>query len=275
MLSLLNASVAEYLKENVVLTVVLALILVLIAVLSGIMIYLQVKAKKNGGAEETAQKNAETAAEEAKEAEAAAEEQTDSPAEAEEEPTVEPAAETAEEQTKSASPEEIAEESFEVKEDTPAKPAEKKEAKPEVKKTAPVKPAEKKEPKPETKAEEKKDQEEKPIGFQDGKWIIRKTEEGKFSFKLYAANGGIMLESSKEYSSLSNAKKGIETYKKSFSDNNCKIIATKNGHFVYRLLNANGMLIAVSTNYTSKSSCENALDSTKRYALNAPLEILS
>ncbi len=84
-----------------------------------------------------------------------------------------------------------------------------------------------------------------------------------------------MLESSKEYSSLSNAKKGIETYKKSFADNNCKIISTKAGHFVYRLLNANGMLIAVSSNYTSKSSCENALDSTRHYALNGPIEVIS
>ena len=37
------------------------------------------------------------------------------------------------------------------------------------------------------------------VSFRDGKWIIRKTQEGKFSFKLYASNGGIMLESSKEW----------------------------------------------------------------------------
>ena len=51
MLNLLNTSVGEYLRDNVVLTVVLALILALIAALAGIMIYLQLKAKKNGNME--------------------------------------------------------------------------------------------------------------------------------------------------------------------------------------------------------------------------------
>ena len=82
-----------------------------------------------------------------------------------------------------------------------------------------------------------------------------------------------MLESSKEYSSRSTAKQGIETYKKNFAENHCKIVSTKTGHFVYRLTNANGMLLAVSPSYTSKSSCENALESTKTYAESAPVEV--
>ena len=83
------------------------------------------------------------------------------------------------------------------------------------------------------------------------------------------------MESSKEYASLATAKKGIETYKKNFAENNCKIVSPKAAHFVYRLSNSNGMLLAVSSNYTSKASCENALESTKFYALNAPIEVIS
>ena len=155
------------------------------------------------------------------------------------------------------------------------------EAKEEVKeevKEAPVEESEKTEEKEqETQApaqpEPENKEEEKPAGFQNGKWIINKTEEGKFVFKLCAANGSVMFESGKEYASLSSAKQGINTYKKNFAENNCKVSETKTGGFVYKLTNANGMLLSVSTGYTSKSSCENALESTKAYAESAPVEV--
>ena len=155
------------------------------------------------------------------------------------------------------------------------------EAKEEVKEEvqeAPVEESEKEEEKeqepqaPAETATENQD-EEKTVGFQNGKWIVSKTEEGKFVFKLCAANGSVMLESGKEYSSLSSAKQGITTYKKNFAANNCKVSETKTGGFVYKLTNANGMLLAVSAGYTSKSSCENALESTKAYAESAPVEV--
>ena len=219
MLNMLNMTVWEYLRENVILTVALAIILALIVALSGVMIYLQLKAKKD--ASEHKEDSEEGTAEEA-------------------EPAKEEAQEPKEEAEKPASEE-------------PKETAQKASA-----------------PK-----QEAKKAEEKPVGFQDGKWIIRKTEEGKFAFKLYASNGAVMIDSNKEYASLSGAKGGIETYKKNLEENNCKIVSTKAGHFVYRLSNANGMLLAVSSNYTSKSSCENALEATRRYALNAPLEVLT
>lgn len=285
MLNLLNMTVWQYLKENVVLAVVLAIILVLIAALSVIMICLQVMSKKSAAkpeentevtaTEEKAPETTEAPAAEVKEEPAPAEEPAPEVQE-EPAPAEEPVPEVQEETAPAEEPApEVQEETAPVQEPVPEvkeepapaeKPAPK--AKPATRaKTAPkVKPVFQKD-------SEKKNDEDKSIGFQDGKWIIRKTEEGKFNFQLYASNGGIMLEGSKEYASLSTAKKGIETYKKNFEEDNCKIVATKTGGFVYRLTNANGMLLAVSSSYTSKSSCENALESTKRYALNAPVEV--
>ncbi len=248
MLNMLNMSVGEYLRENIVLTVALAIILALIAALSGVMIYLQVKAKRSEKPRDEADET--KVGEEAPEAETK-EETDEEKAEGEEKET--PAEEGKQE------PAAPAEEKKEEKETA----GEQKDAAPEEKKEA------------EKPKQEPKKEPEKPVGFRDGKWIIRKTPEGKFSFKLYASNGGIMIDSNKEYASLSSAKNGIETYKKNLEENNCKIVSTKAGHFVYRLSNANGMLLAVSSNYTSKSSCENALELTRRYALSAPLEILT
>ena len=239
MLNLLNSAIGDYLKENVVLTVILAIILAIIAVLCVIMIYLKMK-QKNAEAAENAAPEAAT--------EAPAEEQP------EEQPSEEEPAE------------EKSEEPVNTEENAPEKPAEEKSEEPvNAEENASEKPAEEK--------TEPKKEEEKSVGFQNGKWIIRKTESGKFIFKLYASNGSVMLESGKEYSSLSTAKQGIETYKKNFADGNYSVTSPKSSSFVYKLTNANGMLLTVSSNYTSKSSCENALENTKIYALNAPVEV--
>ena len=274
MLNMLNASVAEYLKENIVLTVVLAVILALIATLCGIMIYLQVQAKRNAENEPTvlystaestpAQENEEPVSEEKQEETAQAPAPEEGKAEEEKEPALEETKEEVQEPAPEESKEEVKEEPTPVKQEKTEPVVKIAEKKP----TPAKKPAAKKPIKVEVKKED-----ERPAGFQDGKWVIRKTDSGKFAFKLYASNGGLMLESSKEYSSLTTAKQGIETYKKNFADGNCTIVSPKSGHFVYRLTNANGMLLAVSPSYTSKSSCENALENTKRDAKNAPVEV--
>ena len=290
MLNLLNTSVGEYLRDNVILTVVLALILALILVLSIIMIVLQMKAKKNGGAventepEETAQEPQQEPEPENTQQEPAAQEEPQ--AVSQEAPVAEEEETQAQEPTESSESADSAEEpgekpQTEQAEETPAEPQEEpvvKEQAPKPAKAEPVVRLAAKKPTPAKaatpkKSEEKKD-DDKSVGFQDGKWVIRKTSDGKYAFKLYASNGSVMLESSKEYSSLSTAKQGIETYKRNFREGNCKIVSPKSGSFVYRLTNANGMLLAVSPNYTSKSSCENALENTKSYAKNAPVEVI-
>lgn len=249
MLNLLNTSVGDYLKENIVLTVVLALILAIIAVLCVIMIVLHVKAKKTGANEEIAIEENTSAPEEEQSVESPAEEKSEElVAETPQEPVAEePVAETPQESV--------------TEEPATEEPNEKTEE-PVAEESAEKQPA------------EESEDDDKAVGFKSGKWIIRKTEEGKFTFTLYAANGSTMLESGKEYSSLSTAKQGIETYKKNFAGDNCKVVSTKPEQFVYKLTNANGMLLAVSANYTSKSSCESALESAKNYAINAPVEVV-
>lgn len=111
------------------------------------------------------------------------------------------------------------------------------------------------------------------ISFKDGKWLVTKTEEGKFTFALYANNGEKML-SGREYSTLASAKSGIETYKKNINGaGSFKVVQTKTGDFIYHLLDARGGMIAISADYKSRATCESAIESTKRFAMVAPVDI--
>ena len=104
-----------------------------------------------------------------------------------------------------------------------------------------------------------------------GKWVIKTTDNG-FAFDLYASNGEKMLGSG-EYTSLSNAKKGIETYKKNIAAGNFAPVRTKTGDYILQLLNANGKLLALGADYKDMERYRNAIESTKRFAETAPVEI--
>lgn len=104
-----------------------------------------------------------------------------------------------------------------------------------------------------------------------GKWFVTE-ENGTFTFELRASNGEKLLGGG-NYTSMTGAKKGIETYKNNIQNENFKIIQLKSGDFIYQLLNARGTLLSHSEAYKSKSSCESAVESTKRFAATASIEI--
>ena len=145
------------------------------------------------------------------------------------------------------------------------KPLEKPIEKPAKAKTAKAapkaeKPAEK--PAPEKKAAAK--------GY-SGKWVISPLNGG-YTFELRASNGEKML-SGGHYTTLSGAKGGIETYKNNIQKGNFRIIETKMGDFIFQLLNASGKLLAFSADYNTRAGCESAVESTRRFAATAPVEV--
>lgn len=113
-----------------------------------------------------------------------------------------------------------------------------------------------------------------------GKWVLYKlstaTENGEekeevYFFELHASNGEKLLES-QEYTSLAGARKGIETHLTNIKNGNFKLSLTKKGTYIFKLMNAKGMLLCTGENYTSRARCESAIESTKRFAETAVLD---
>lgn len=113
-----------------------------------------------------------------------------------------------------------------------------------------------------------------PDNGYNGKWIVRSStaEDGEevFYFELYASNGEKLL-SSEEYTTYVGAINGIETHKANIARGNFRISLTKRGDYIYKLLNGNGQLLCLGEHYKTKKRCENAVESVKRFARNAPV----
>ena len=236
MLNQLN-SILDYLKDNLVLVIVLAVIVALIIGVVVAMIVIAAKAKKR---------------------QAAQTEEPVSPAEPAPAEPAEPAAPAEEAPAKRVTPDEKPAPAP-VEEPAPA-PAEEE-----------PKNAEPKKAKQPAKEEPKKTEPQKSTTV-TGKWIIRKQDD-KYAFDLVASNGEVMITSSVPYSSLSSAKSGIQTYKNNIAAGKFTVTETKNGDFIFQLLNARGALLANGNAYRTRANCENAIESTKRWALSDIIEV--
>jgi uncharacterized protein YegP (UPF0339 family) len=111
-----------------------------------------------------------------------------------------------------------------------------------------------------------------------GKWLIGNKAgadgETVFFFDLYANNGEKLL-SSEEYTTYIGAINGIETHKANIQKGNFRISLTKSGDYIFKLLSGNGQLLCLGEHYKSKARCESAVESVKRFALNAPVTTAS
>ena len=107
-----------------------------------------------------------------------------------------------------------------------------------------------------------------------GKWIVESTlgsdGEKLYYFELFANNGEKLL-SSEEYTSYVGAINGIQTHKRNIEDCNFRITLTKRGDYIYKLLNGNGQLLCLGEHYKTKRLCQNAVESVKRFSVNAPI----
>ena len=120
-----------------------------------------------------------------------------------------------------------------------------------------------------------------------GKFAMKHTKTG-VKFDLKATNGQV-IASSEVYNSDASCKNGIESVRKNapianvedqtiegFATAKCpkfEIYNDKAGEFRFRLKATNGQIIAVSEGYTTKTACTNGIESVKKNAPEAPVEI--
>ncbi len=107
-----------------------------------------------------------------------------------------------------------------------------------------------------------------------GKWIISSradlNDEKVFFFELFANNGEKLL-SSEEYTTYAGAVNGLQTHKQNIAKGNFRITLTKKGDYIYKLLNGNGQLLCLGEHYKSKTRCQSAVESVKRFSENSPV----
>ena len=110
-----------------------------------------------------------------------------------------------------------------------------------------------------------------PEGAQ-GKWLIssRDVEDEKVYFFELFANNGEKLLSSEDYTTYIGAVNGIQTHKQNIAKGNFRISLTKNGDYIYKLLNGNNQLLCLGEHYKTKARCESAVESVKRFAASSP-----
>lgn len=97
-----------------------------------------------------------------------------------------------------------------------------------------------------------------------GKWVVREKGEGEFVAFLHANNGEIIL-TSEIYSTADGAKKGIATIQKNVGEDNFIVYCDKNRNYYFKLKNANNRFLCVGETYPTKSSCQSAIESVKRF----------
>ena len=117
---------------------------------------------------------------------------------------------------------------------------------------------------------------ELPKNGTTGKWVINCTEisdgEKVYNFELFANNNERLL-CSEEYTTHIGAVNGIETHKNNIAKGNFRIVLTKRGDYIYKLLNSNGQLLCLGEHYKTKRLCQNAVESVKRFAAVSPVLI--
>lgn len=127
--------------------------------------------------------------------------------------------------------------------------------------------------KPAAKAED----EEERKKIYSGKWLIFKRGEedgGSYYFELRASNGEKLLGSI-DYASLQGAKAGIRTYKNNIAKDNFTIAQSKTGLYFFKLLSGSKQMLCTGETYSSRSSCESAVESVKRFADTAVVSVVS
>ena len=118
------------------------------------------------------------------------------------------------------------------------------------------------------------------------KFVVKEVASG-VKFDLKATNGQV-IATSEVYETKAACLKGVESVKKNAPVANVEdqtvegyaaaahpkfeLFADKAGEFRFRLKATNGQIIAVSESYTTKTACENGIDSVKKNAAVAEVE---
>lgn len=121
-----------------------------------------------------------------------------------------------------------------------------------------------------------------------GKFVIKTVKTG-VKFDLKAGNGEV-IATSEVYSAMDSCKNGIESVKKNapiakvedqtvadfetVTNPKFEVYEDKAGEFRFRLKARNGEVIATSEGYKAKASCLNGVESVKKNAPDADVEII-
>ena len=95
-------------------------------------------------------------------------------------------------------------------------------------------------------------------------------DDGKFYYVLKASNG-VLLFTSKTFSSQKTCLTNIENFKQLLSLNNFKIYMDKNKIFVFKIYNKVNALMIVGEHYDSLAKCKSALTSVIRFGKEAKI----
>ena len=120
-----------------------------------------------------------------------------------------------------------------------------------------------------------------------GKFAIRE-KNGKYSFRLKAGNGEV-IAASQMYKSLQTCKAGIRSVRNNAPAANVEdqtkegyevqkhpkfeVYADKAGEFRFRLKAKNGQIVAASEGYSAIKSCLNGIESVRKNAVDAKVEM--
>ena len=120
-----------------------------------------------------------------------------------------------------------------------------------------------------------------------GKFAIRE-KNGKYSFRLKAGNGEV-IAASQMYKSLQTCKAGIKSVQNNAPVTNVEdqtkegyevqkhpkfeVYADKAGEFRFRLKAKNGQIVAASEGYSAIKSCLNGIESVRKNAVDAKVEM--
>lgn len=95
-------------------------------------------------------------------------------------------------------------------------------------------------------------------------------DDGKFYYVLKASNG-VLLFTSKTFSSQKTCLANIENFKQLLSFNNFKIYMDKNKIYVFKIYNKVNALMIVGEHYDSLAKCKSALTSVIRFGKEAKI----
>jgi len=121
-----------------------------------------------------------------------------------------------------------------------------------------------------------------------GKFVVSETKNGGYKFNLKAGNGEV-IASSEVYASEVSCRNGIESVRKNstlagvedqtvegyaaVTHPKFEVYQDKAGEYRFRLKARNGEIIATSEGYKAKASCLNGIESVKKNAPEASLEL--
>lgn len=106
------------------------------------------------------------------------------------------------------------------------------------------------------------------------KFKIAKGNDGQFYFHLYATNAENILDS-EGYTSKAACTNGIESVKRNCQqDERFNRKVATNGEFYFVLTATNGEIIGKSETYTTESARESGIESVKKIAPGAEIEMI-